>query len=273
MLFCRADWNKGGPDCTPATRYDANGPKDVEGNVGAALVKFQADCSLSYKEMWAVLEDHPALIHSYAEFVFYAPSKCTTPTAAVPPTTVPTPIVPTPTTPTTGVCVSQPTLQRGAQGDSVRELQSILGGSVVVDGDFGPATETAVISFQSANGLEADGLVGPITWAALCNGGTPAAPTPASLPTVPTPAAPTTGVCVSKPTLQQGAHGDSVSELQSILNSKGGSVVVDGDFGPATNNAVTTFQSANGLEVDGIVGPITWAALCNGGNNIPSNII
>ena len=36
---------------------------------------------------------------------------------------------------------------------------------------------------------------------------------------------------------------------------------VDGIFGPMTRNAVLGFQKANGLATDGIVGPLTWAAL------------
>lgn len=38
---------------------------------------------------------------------------------------------------------------------------------------------------------------------------------------------------------------------------------IDGKFGPKTENAVAVFQTANGLENDGIVGPDTWAALYN----------
>lgn len=60
--------------------------------------------------------------------------------------------------------------RKGDKGSGPRKLQEGLrrsGTEISVDGDFGPATETAVIAFQEANGLEADGVVGKQTWAAL----------------------------------------------------------------------------------------------------------
>jgi len=45
-----------------------------------------------------------------------------------------------------------------------------------VDGDFGPATFTAVESYQSSHGLSVDGIVGPATKASLDGSGTTAPP-------------------------------------------------------------------------------------------------
>ena len=52
-----------------------------------------------------------------------------------------------------------------------------------------------------------------------------------------------------------------VQELQAELNRHGFSLEVDGLFGRDTESAVKRFQSEHGLSDDGIVGPITWAAL------------
>jgi peptidoglycan hydrolase-like protein with peptidoglycan-binding domain len=43
--------------------------------------------------------------------------------------------------------------------------------------------------------------------------------------------------------------GACVSSTQELLNGKGASLTVDGDFGPATLQAVKNFQSSKGLSV------------------------
>jgi hypothetical protein len=66
------------------------------------------------------------------------------------------------------------------------------------------------------------------------------------------------------PTLKEGASGPAVAKLQLRLNAAGASVGdagADGNFGPATKQAVENFQNAYGLEADGVVGPATWAKL------------
>jgi hypothetical protein len=65
----------------------------------------------------------------------------------------------------------------------------------------------------------------------------------------------------SHPLLKKGDKGDSVKELQTLLNKKGYNLVVDGAFGNASNAAVRDYQSKNGLTVDGIVGNATWTKL------------
>ena len=66
-------------------------------------------------------------------------------------------------------------LRAGDTGAQVRELQRRLRsagfGPRVVDGDFGPATLAALRAFQGARALKADGVAGPVTWAALAGVG------------------------------------------------------------------------------------------------------
>jgi peptidoglycan hydrolase-like protein with peptidoglycan-binding domain len=69
---------------------------------------------------------------------------------------------------------NEPELRRGSDGEWVSYLQGLLqdaGHSPgAIDGDFGPRTEAAVRAYQEANGLGADGIVGPPTWASLTAG-------------------------------------------------------------------------------------------------------
>jgi hypothetical protein len=69
----------------------------------------------------------------------------------------------------------------GSRGPEVKQIQQRLSDlqlySGTLDGIFGGGTDTAVRTFQQANGLTADGRVGPQTWGALFNGA--AVPPPA----------------------------------------------------------------------------------------------
>lgn len=69
-------------------------------------------------------------------------------------------------------------LKRGDNNEDVKKLQVRLGVDPI--GNFGPKTEEAVKAFQSANGLTADGVVGPGTWAKLFPQSAPA-PVPAAV--------------------------------------------------------------------------------------------
>ena len=61
-------------------------------------------------------------------------------------------------------------LRPGVDGDDVRQTQGRLGDwgwRLALDGLFGPKTGAAVRGFQQGEGLDADGIVGPATWAAM----------------------------------------------------------------------------------------------------------
>ena len=89
-----------------------------------------------------------------------------------------------------------------------------------------PADRAAVIAFQSAHGLEVDGVIGPMTRAAL-GGGAGAA-----------------------------AGGSVTAALQQMLG-----IAADGEYGPITRAAVRSYQAAHGLLVDGVAGPQTLGSL------------
>ncbi|HEY9766458.1 MAG TPA: peptidoglycan-binding domain-containing protein [Chroococcales cyanobacterium] len=66
----------------------------------------------------------------------------------------------------------------------------------------------------------------------------------------------------SRPMLRDGASGESVKKLQQSLRNAGFDPgEIDGDFGANTEKAVRQFQQSKGLDVDGVVGPLTWKQL------------
>jgi len=126
---------------------------------------------------------------------------------------------------------------------TVRSLQYLLnahGAKLAVDGQFGPRTKAAVITFQRSHGLAATGVVNAGTWRSLIV------------------------------TVRQGSTGPAVRAVQDQINFRnnknGQTLTVDGIYGPRTAAAVRAFQRAmsieiHGFAVDGIVGPQTWQAL------------
>ena len=74
-------------------------------------------------------------------------------------------------------------------------------------------------------------------------------------------------------TVRKGSTGEDVKTLQTMLNKvQNAGLVVDGDFGNGTLTAVKNFQKANNLDVDGVVGPATWAVLVEKYNATLSNM-
>lgn len=96
----------------------------------------------------------------------------------------------------------------------------------------------------------------------LCDDTSPWAISPAAPAPTPTPVPDwTTELIMSLPTLQRGANGHAVANVQALLNTHGYELVEDGDFGPKTGSAVRNFQARRQLTVDEIVGPQTYRSL------------
>ena len=139
------------------------------------------------------------------------------------------------------------------KGEDVRNAQKCLiakgfsCGHLGADGQYGEDTKNAVVRFQQASGLSADGIVGEKTCAALG------------------------GVWRQSWTLSRLLKkvspipkGEDVRNVQNALIARGyscGHLGADGQYGSDTKEAVKNFQRANGLTVDGIVGKNTCTAL------------
>lgn len=61
--------------------------------------------------------------------------------------------------------------------------------------------------------------------------------------------------------LQKGSKGEQVKTLQRLLNAFGNNLVIDGDFGSKTNEALRSYQKTYKLTVDGICGEKTWTSI------------
>jgi hypothetical protein len=80
--------------------------------------------------------------------------------------------------------------------------------------------------------------------------------------TVPVTATVAPGETALEPFLQSGPYNPTVQEIQTALKNAGYYPgAIDGKAGPMTKKAIEDFQQANGLQVDGKVGPKTWGLL------------
>jgi peptidoglycan hydrolase-like protein with peptidoglycan-binding domain len=143
-------------------------------------------------------------------------------------------------------------LEKGDAGSAVSALQKLLTDlkfNITVDGIFGKQTEDAIRQFQKKHVLDVTGIVTPQVYGAIEE--------EASSPKVPVKKL-TTGSFLHK-----GDAGSSVLVLQKALNKKGAvpTVAENGIFDAATVTAVKSFQKKNHLDVDGVVGPKTFAGL------------
>ncbi len=138
--------------------------------------------------------------------------------------------------------ISSATLKLGDRGTDVKNLQQrlkdlgYLAGSA--DGVFGSATESALMTFQTTNGLSADGVAGKNTQTVLygANAKSYASSTDSSM-------------------LKRGSQGTLVKNMQQKLKDLGYyNGTITGNFGPLTEEAVKDFQRAQGLSADGIAG-------------------
>ncbi len=159
------------------------------------------------------------------------------------------------------------TLELGSQGNAVKALQKRLRELGYLkdsaDGSYGANTVAAVTAFQIANGLKADGKAGTQTLNAIYSSETAkGTATPAPQATIKPDAGSSTITTTGYTTLRSGDESTAVKTLQQTLKNYGyytGSV--DGVYGSGTVAAVTAFQKAMDLKVDGVAGPATQRAL------------
>ncbi len=163
-------------------------------------------------------------------------------------------------TPTPASTVPSRTLRSGDSGDDVKNVQTRLKAlgyyTGTVDGKYGSGTVAAIVTFQTQNGLKADGAAGSGTYSVLFSDSAKEyTKTETAAPTA-TPAA------TPARTLRSGDTGDDVKSLQTQLKSLGYYTgTVDGKYGSGTVSAVVAFQKNNNLTMDGVAGSGTYKVL------------
>ncbi len=163
-------------------------------------------------------------------------------------------------TPTPASTVPSRTLRSGDSGDDVKNVQTRLKAlgyyTGTVDGKYGSGTVAAIVTFQTQNGLKADGAAGSGTYSVLFSDSAKEyTKTETAAPTA-TPAA------TPSRTLRSGDTGDDVKSLQTQLKSLGYYTgTVDGKYGSGTVSAVVAFQKNNNLTMDGVAGSGTYKVL------------
>jgi peptidoglycan hydrolase-like protein with peptidoglycan-binding domain len=171
------------------------------------------------------------------------------------------------------------TVRMGMTGARVQEVQFIIDAiapfyssipNVVKDSYFGAELEDAVIQFQRAFGLPADGIVGPATWVQLYavykgifesgdvsipgNPGTGSGGSEEST----YPAYPGTPLRIGS------TNGDAIRLMEQYLSAirlvyhSILPLTIDGVYDTVTEDAVRSFQNEFVLTADGIIGPVTW---------------
>ena len=156
-----------------------------------------------------------------------------------------------------GIFMAEPsfygiTLRRGASGPDVALVQRWLNSAhdrypaintVTVDGRYGPATVSAVRSFQTAAGLNDDGAVGEDTWDLLY----------AAYAQVHGEGEIWPGI-----TMRTGMRGATVKSAQERLKTLVPHLSTDGRYGLSTRNAVFAWQVVHDLPADGALDHRTW---------------
>jgi peptidoglycan hydrolase-like protein with peptidoglycan-binding domain len=146
-------------------------------------------------------------------------------------------------------------LRQGDVGPEVarwqRQLNEATGARLAVDGEFGPLTLRATRSFQTSAGLGTDGVVSPDTRRAMAKALVGVHKLQA--PVVHAPKFPGRFI-------RSGVRGPDVRTWQVQIGKLGFVIEVDGEYGPQSERVCLEFQGRERLEVDGVVGPETWAA-------------